>query len=89
MRKKKGFALHRVCGRNIIIAEGKVNVDFENLVAMNETGAFLWDEMGPGEFTVEDMAGALMAEFGIDQELAIKDCESLVQGWLDEGIIEE
>ena len=43
MRAKKGFKLRNICGENIIVAEGKENIDFTNIISMNETSAFLWE----------------------------------------------
>ncbi len=87
MKKKKGFVLHKVCEQNIIVAEGKENIDFNNLITMNPTAAFLWEKMGEGDFTVDDMARALTSEYDIDIENALNDCEELSQQWLKAGII--
>ena len=43
MRKKPGFNLRDVCGEQIVVAEGKENIDFSNIISMNETSAFLWE----------------------------------------------
>ena len=36
MKAKKGFNLRNVCGEQIIVAEGKENIDFSNIISMNE-----------------------------------------------------
>ncbi len=87
MKKKKGFVLHRVCEQNIIVAEGKENIDFNNLITMNSTAAFLWEKLGDEDFTVDDMARALTSEYDIDKENALNDCEELSQQWLKAGIV--
>ena len=46
MRKKPGFNLRDVCGEQIVVAEGKENIDFSNIISMNETSAFLWEALG-------------------------------------------
>lgn len=43
MRKKPGFNLRDVCGEQIVVAEGKENIDFSNIISMNETSAFIWE----------------------------------------------
>ena len=45
MRTKNGFNLRTVCGENIIVAEGKENIDFSNIISMNESSAYLWKEI--------------------------------------------
>ena len=42
MKTKKGFNIRNVCGENIIVAEGKENIDFSNIISMNESSAYLW-----------------------------------------------
>ena len=44
MRIKKDFNLREVCGEYIIVAEGKENIDFCNIISMNESSAYLWKE---------------------------------------------
>ena len=51
MRTKNGFNLRTVCGENIIVAEGKENIDFSNIISMNESSAYLWKEIAGREFT--------------------------------------
>ena len=43
MKAKKGFKLRDVCGEKIIVAEGKENIDFSNIISMNESAAYLWE----------------------------------------------
>ena len=42
MKTKNGFNLRNVCGEHIVVAEGKENIDFSNIISMNETAAILW-----------------------------------------------
>ena len=34
MKTKKGFVLRNVCGENIIVAEGKENIDFTKIISI-------------------------------------------------------
>lgn len=88
MKAKKGFNLRDVCGEQIIIAEGKENIDFSNIISMNETSAYLWQEVSDKEFTVEDMAELLVGEYDVDYDTAYKDCNELASLWKEAGIIE-
>ncbi len=89
MRKKKGFAMHQVCEQNIIVGEGRENIDFNNLITMNSSAAFLWNKAAEGEFTVDGLVEMLCKEYDVDKETARRDCEELVSEWLNAGIIEE
>lgn len=89
MRVKKGFVLHEVCGENIIVAEGKENVDFNNIISMNSSSAFLWKKFAGTEFTVADLVVALCSEYDVDATTAEKDCKELADNWFEAGIVEE
>ena len=78
----------------ILIAEGKENMDFSNIISMNESSKLLWESLQGKEFTVEDMAQILMENYEIaddtplPHDVAIKDAEALAQQWKESGIIE-
>ena len=59
MKTKQGFILRNVCGENIIVAEGETNIDFSNIISMNETSAFLWNNIQGKEFTHDDLVDLL------------------------------
>lgn len=86
MKIKEGFVLREVCGEHIVTAEGLENINFNKLISLNETAAFLWKELIGKEFTVEEMAQLLVDEWGIDMELALKDSENLCKAWEEAGI---
>ena len=88
MKTKDGFVLREMCGENIITAEGLEHINFNKLISLNETAAFLWKALVGKEFKVEEMAQMLVDEYGIDMELAMKDSSSLCQAWIDAGIAE-
>lgn len=88
MRKKKGFNLRCVCGEQIMVAEGIENIDFSNIISMNETSAYLWNGLGDSEFSVDDMVDLLVEEYEVDTETATIDCKELSRLWLEAGIIE-
>ena len=88
MKIKKGFVLREMCGENIITGEGLEHINFNKLISLNSTAAFLWNEVVDKEFTVESMAQLLVDEYGIDMELALTDSAALCQSWIEAGIAE-
>lgn len=88
MKTKPGFILREMCGENIITGEGLEHINFNKLISLNSTAAFLWNEVVDKEFTVESMAQILVDEYGIDMELALTDSAALCQSWIEAGIAE-
>ena len=87
MKKKNGFNLRTVCGEKIIVAEGKENIDFSNIIVLNESAAYLWEKVSDNEFTAEEMAKWLTEEYDIDDETAKRDANTLAKQWMEAGII--
>ena len=88
MKTKAGFILREMCGENIITGEGLEHINFNKLISLNESAAFLWNAVAGKDFTAEDLAKMLVEEYEIDMELALKDSEALCQAWIEAGIAE-
>lgn len=88
MKTKKGFNLRNVCGENIVVAEGEENIDFCNIISMNESSAYLWNNIQDKEFSKEDLVTLLMEEYEVDEPTATQDVSLLVEQWMQAGIIE-
>lgn len=88
MKAKPGFNLRVVCGENIIVAEGEENIDFSNIISMNESSAYLWKNIQGKEFSHQDLVDLLTAEYEVDEATAMKDVKTLTDLWLQAGIID-
>lgn len=88
MKIKEGFILREMCGENIVTAEGIEHINFNKLISLNSSAAYLWENLIGKEFTVEDMAALLVEQYKIDMELALKDSESLCKAWMEAGVTE-
>ncbi len=95
MKVKSGFRLTEVCGQYILIAEGKENIDYSNIISMNESSKLLWDCVQGKDFTIADLAQILMNNYQLDdktplpQEQANADAAELAREWIEAGIITE
>ena len=89
MKVKNGFNLREVCGENIIVAEGDENIDFSNIISMNESSAYLWQEVQKiDNFTIDTLTQLLCEQYEIDEAIAKKDVTTLATQWAAAGIIE-
>ena len=89
MKVKNGFNLREVCGEHIIVAEGDENIDFSNIISMNESSAYLWEEVQKMDsFTVDNLVELICGQYEIDEDTARKDATMLAAQWGTAGIIE-
>lgn len=87
MKINEGFELREMCGEHIIIATGVANIDFSKVISLNESAAYLWNEVDGKEFTPETLAALLTEKYEIDNSTALADATSLVQKWVEAGLI--
>ena len=88
MKLKDGFKLRNLCGEKIVSATGLSNMNFNKLLSLNSSAAFLWESFYGKEFQVEDLAKALVEEYGIDLTTATVDAKSLVDSWRSAGVLD-
>ena len=55
---------------------------------MNETSAFLWNNIQGKEFTHDDLVDLLTETYQVDAQKALEDVTRLVENWKSAGIIE-
>lgn len=88
MKTKKGFVLRNVCGENIIVAEGKENIDFTKIISMNETAAYLWKNVEGKDFDSDTLKNLLMKEYEVEETTADADAKTIANQWIEAGIAE-
>lgn len=69
MKIKDGFILREIAGNFIVIAIGNAVKDFNGVITLNETGAFLWKQLEKGA-TKEQLLEALLNEYEVDNQVA-------------------
>lgn len=89
MRIKEGFQLREVCGEFVIVAHGDKNIDFSRIIHLNESAAVIWKAVCRHEFTIEDMARAMMAEYDVTEATALTDAGHMADSWKEAGLTEQ
>lgn len=69
MRIKKGFLLRKVLEDYVVVPVGAGSLDFDGMVTLNETGAFLWEALAE-EKTEEELVEALTEQYEVTREQA-------------------
>ena len=88
MKIKEGFTLRTICGEHVVVGEGLAQVNFNKLPSLNESAAWLWEQVCGKEFTPEDMAGLLQEKYDVTAEIALQDARKLAESWVEQGVAE-
>ena len=78
MKIREGFLLRNVAGNNVVVPIGQATLDFNGMMSLNETGAFLFEKMIEGT-TKEQLIEQLMSQYEIDADTAKNDVEEFIE----------
>ncbi|MBR5836750.1 MAG: PqqD family protein [Bacteroidales bacterium] len=87
MKIVEGFRLREIMGQATVIGEGVNQVDFNKLITLNATAAYLWKEVEGKDFNQANLADLLVKKYGIDEELAQKDAAAVLDKWIEIGLV--
>ena len=89
MKIIEGFVLRPLGDEFIITGEGPAQVNFNKMISLNSTAAYLWRSVEGKEFSVEDLTSLLLEEYDVDEATASKDALAIVNKWIEIGLVEE
>ena len=87
MRIKPNFELRDICDQKVIIAQGIENIDFNQMIVLNESSTYLWEQIVGKSFTEADMVALLCDAYDIDEATAINDIKNFTQTLRDLNLL--
>ena len=88
MKIKDGFILREVAGSYLVVAVGNAVKEFGGIVNLNETGAFLWKQLG-AHATEDALVQALLAEYAVADDMARADVAAFLGKLRDADLLDE
>lgn len=88
MKIKEGYLLREVDDQWVVVPLGENVVELNGIMAVSESGAFLWKMLESGT-EESDMVQALLMEYETDAETAREDVEDFLAYLILSGLIEE
>lgn len=89
MKIKEGFVLRSIGDTYMVIGEGLAQIDFNKIVSLNSTAAYLWNSLLDKEFNRGDVRDLLLGQYDVDEKTAQADADALVEKWLEAGLLTE
>ena len=78
MKIKKDFILRKVADSYVVVPVGKMTLDFNGIINLNETGAILFGLMQKG-IEREELIEKLLEEYDVSPEKAAADVDSFIK----------
>lgn len=87
MKLRKDFVLRRVANTYMVLPLGQATVNFNGMLKLNETGAFLWKALKDGA-DLDALVSALTAEYAVDEAQACADIKEFLDKLANAGCLE-
>lgn len=86
MKIKDGFILRKVADNFIVVAVGGAVKNFNGIINLNETGAFLWKQLEKGG-DEDSLVKALLEEYDVEESIARKDANTFISKLMEAELI--
>ena len=62
MKVRSGYLLRSIAGSHLVVPLGERSAEFNGMISLNDTGAFLWKQLEKGA-TEEELAASLTKNY--------------------------
>lgn len=87
MKIKDDFILRKVADSYVVVPVNSMTIDFNGIINLNETGAFLFEILQKGA-EKQTLLKKLMSEYEVSADKAESDIDKFIQKLKDEDILE-
>jgi hypothetical protein len=89
MKIKSGFMLRSIAGCKVVVSVGKRTLDFNGIINLNDSAAFLWERLAAGA-EEEELVSAILENYtDVDEATARKSVAEFIQTIREAGCLED
>lgn len=88
MKLIEGFRLRQLGKEFIVTPESVAQINFNKMISLNSSAAYLWKSVEGREFTPEELKRLLLDRYDVEEEVAGRDAEAIARSWIEAGIAE-
>lgn len=87
MKIKKDFILRKVADSYVVVPVGKMTLDFNGIINLNETGAFLFGLLQNGAER-EELIAKMLDEYDVSADKAAADIDKFLEKVKEADVLE-
>ncbi|WP_176781504.1 PqqD family peptide modification chaperone [Ruminococcus sp.] len=87
MKIKDDFALRKVADSYVVVPVNSLTLDFNGVINLNETGAFLFEQLQKG-IEKEELVEKMLDEYDVTREKASADIDLFINKLKDADVFE-
>lgn len=89
MKIKSGFMLRSIAGCKVVVSVGNRTLDFNGIINLNDTGAFLWERLEKGA-TEDELVSAVLENYDeVDEPMARESVREFVGTIREAGCLDD
>ena len=89
MKLKENLTVRKIGDEYMMVSDSGTGLDYTRVISLNESAAYLVQEVGQEEFTKEEWVSLLMDKYNVDKERAETDVQTLINKFFKEGLFDE
>lgn len=78
MKIKSGYLIREIAGAHIVVPAGEQVAEFNGLMTLNETAAFIWNILVDGA-EEDEIVKAIVDEYDVSQSVATNDVKKVIE----------
>jgi len=84
---RKDLMLRQVGDDYIIVEPGQDQIDMSRVYTLNETAAWLWEQLQGKDFVLADVTVLLLDRYEVDEQTATQDAAKLIELFQIQGLV--
>ncbi len=89
MKLKDNLTIRKIGDEYMMVSESGSGLDYTRVISLNNTAAYLVQEVHQKEFTKEEWVELLIDKYDVDKEKAATDVQALIDKLAKEGLFDE
>ena len=89
MKLKDNLTIRKIGDEYMMVSESGSGLDYTRVISLNNSAAYLVQEVQQKEFTQEDWVNLLMDKYNVDKERAEIDVVALIDKLRKQGLFDE
>ncbi|MDD2475705.1 MAG: PqqD family protein [Dysgonamonadaceae bacterium] len=89
MKLKDNLTIRKIGDEFMMVSESGSGLDYTRVISLNNSAAYLVQEVQHKEFTKEDWISLLIDKYDVDKERAESDVQILIDKLTKEGLFDE
>jgi len=89
IRPREGLQLRKIGRQHMIVDACSGNVNLTNVYTLNESASLLWQHIGEGSYSIDELAEWLGGKYGMDAASVLADVTAQIEAWRSFGLLDD